>query len=265
MQPLTIILVAGLAGAGKTTWIRQQIEHRARSVAYLSLGSQSAPIDATYLAAEFPHLTVLSDEQLVEFLAGSNHDKDLYIELGFQIDLASLVLPQVSIEQHSNASPKCHRVAVLPSGVDSTDWDHWATQIVPGMGSPMTLQSPHLWRSLLTGQVFDPASLNTFWYELTHGAYGKVQRTKGIFEIIDGRSFYFDFAIGLPDSVYAEMPLPRWLEGRPDRLSGIEILGENLEPTAIVQTLKDCCLEDSAIAYYQQQLQSSSNPTDLPG
>ena len=261
MQPLTIILVAGLAGAGKTTWIRQQIERSSRSVAYLSLGSQSAPIDATWLAAELPHLMVLSDEQWVDFVATSSHDKVLYIELGFQIDLASLVLPQVLIDQHPNAPPKCHRVVVLPSGAESADWDNWANQIVRGVGSPMTLQTPHLWRSLLTGQVFDPASLNTFWYELTHGAYGKVQRTKGIFELIDGRSFYFDFAIGLPDSVYAEMPLPRWLKGRPDRMSGIEILGENLETSTIVQTLKDCCLEDSAIAYYQQQLQPSSSST----
>lgn len=90
MQPLNMTLVAGPPGAGKTTWIRQL--NGIESAAYLNLGAGATPIDATYLAAEVPGLTILSDQQLLEFLKYSIAG-DAYIELGFYLDLASLVLP----------------------------------------------------------------------------------------------------------------------------------------------------------------------------
>ncbi len=37
--------------------------------------------------------------------------------------------------------------------------------------------------------MLDPASLDVLWYELTHGAYGMVQRAKGIFDLADGGLF----------------------------------------------------------------------------
>ena len=45
----------------------------------------------------------------------------------------------------------------------------------------------------------------------------------------------------------------RWLEGRPDRFSGIEVVGWNLERKTIAQTVLDGCLSDGAIAQYQEQ------------
>ncbi|MCY7393467.1 MAG: GTP-binding protein, partial [Leptolyngbyaceae cyanobacterium CAN_BIN12] len=118
---------------------------------------------------------------------------------------------------------------------------------------------PQIWRSLLTGQVLDLASLNTFWYELTHAAYGKLHRAKGIFDLADGRSMHFDFVAGLPkpdrpETDRTELDLPLWIEGRPDRFGGIEVIGEALDQRAIAQTLTDCCLDDAAIAYYQAQI-----------
>jgi G3E family GTPase len=124
------------------------------------------------------------------------------------------------------------------------------------------LSQPHLWRSALPGQVLDSASLNTVWYELTQGAYGTIQRAKGIFDVADGRSLYFDFVAGLAEPTYLELNLPRWLNGRPDRFSGIEVVGEALDQEVIAQTLKDCCLEEQAIAYYQQQIKDSLEPGD---
>ncbi len=47
-----------------------------------------------------------------------------------------------------------------------------------------------------------------FWYELTQGAYGTVQRAKGIFDVTDGRSLYFDFVAGLSKTTYLELNLP---------------------------------------------------------
>jgi G3E family GTPase len=87
-----------------------------------------------------------------------------------------------------------------------------------------------------------------------------VQRAKGIFDLADGRAFHFNFVAGLPQTETTELKLPRWLKGRPDRFSGIEVVGENLDQSAIAQALEDCCLEDRAIAYYQQQIRDSLAP-----
>jgi hypothetical protein len=257
MQSLNITLVSGPPGAGKTTWIRQQINSVAESSVYLNLGSGNTPIDATYLAAEVPGLTVLSGEQLTDFLANplaqlseGTAESAVYLELGFQIELASLILPDKMAD--------CRRVAVLPPGTRQTEWHGWADLVVTGAETGAALSQSHLWRSALSGQVLDPASLNTFWYELTQGAYGHVQRAKGIFDIADGRSLYFDFVAGRSEINYLQLNLPLWLNGRPDRFSGVEVVGEVRNQEAIAQTLKECCLNDQAIAYYQQQIREAS-------
>jgi Cobalamin synthesis protein cobW C-terminal domain len=224
---------------------------------YLNLGAGNTPVDSTYLAAEIPGLTVLPVEQLTDFLAHPLTGSSVYVELGFHIDLTSLILPDPMAD--------CRRVAVLPPGTRHTEWHGWADLVVTGIETGTALSQPHLWRSVLSGQVLDLASLNTFWYELTHGAYGTVQRAKGIFDVADGRplrylqssAVYFDFVAGLAETTYLELNLSRWLNGRPDRFSGIEVVGEALDQEAIAQTLKDCCLEEQAIAYYQQQIKDS--------
>jgi G3E family GTPase len=105
-----------------------------------------------------------------------------------------------------------------------------------------------------TGQVIDENSLEDFWYEITHGAYGEVIRAKGIFDVNDGRSIYCDFVAGVPQTGFLELDLPRYLEGRPQRFSGLEISGKNLDEPALKSTLSDCCLSDYLISQYQQQV-----------
>jgi hypothetical protein len=56
---------------------------------------------------------------------------------------------------------------------------------------------------------------------------------------------------------FKPLNLPRWLDGRPTRKSGFEIVGNNLEQAEIAQTIKDCCVPESAINYYQQQVKES--------
>ncbi|MGC8711863.1 MAG: GTP-binding protein [Leptodesmis sp.] len=254
MQSLNITLVSGPPGVGKTDWIRQQVNSVAKTSVYLNLGSENIPIDTTYLATEVAGLTVLPVEQLTDFLAHPLVGSAVYVELGFQIDLTSLILPDQMAD--------CQRVAVLPPGTRQADWHDWADLVVTGVEPGVALSQPHLWRSVLSGQVLDPASLNTFWYELTNGAYGTVQRAKGIFDVADGRSLYFDFVAGLAETTYLELNLPLWCNGRPDRFSGIEVVSEALEQDAIAQTIKDCCLDDQAIAYYQKQIKDSLEAGD---
>ncbi len=143
---------------------------------------------------------------------------------------------------------------------DQDFWQDGADSIVPD--SPLSSLDygnsiqPQIIRSILTGQVIDGASLETFWYELTHGAYGKVQKAKGIFTLVDGRVLQLDFVAGLPkdapeitpETITTELPLPHCTKGRPDHFSGLEIIGFNLDRAAIAQTLEDSCLDDQALA-----------------
>lgn len=253
MQLPNIILVAGFPGVGKTTWIQQQLSNT-QSATYLNLGSGTVPIDATALATEVPGLVGIADEDLSDFLQLNANHSPIYIEIGFQIDLATLVLP---VE-----SARCQKVVVVPPDADITEWKEWAEKFVVGAETRWQGDRPQIWRSRLTGQVLDLASLNTFWYELTHAAYGKLHRAKGIFDLADGRSMHFDFVAGLPnpdrpETDRTELDLPLWSEGRPDRFSGIEVIGEALDQRAIAQTLTDCCLDDAVIAYYQAQIREA--------
>jgi hypothetical protein len=80
-----------------------------------------------------------------------------------------------------------------------------------------------------------------------------VHRLKGIFELPDGRAFSVDFVQGLEGIAYRELPIPPWLEGRPDRPSGIEVIGGQLEQKTIAQAMLDSCLSAAAIDHYQEQ------------
>ncbi|MGF1676173.1 MAG: GTP-binding protein, partial [Rivularia sp. (in: cyanobacteria)] len=47
---------------------------------------------------------------------------------------------------------------------------------------------------------------------------------------------------------------PRHLEGRPQRFSGIEVVGGNLDEVMLKQTLSDCFLSDLLVKQFQQQV-----------
>jgi len=165
------------------------------------------------------------------------------MELGFYLDLRSPLL----------TSFPCHRVAVVPPETESSPWQNFADETVTG-NSVLSFESeqfPQIWNTSLTGQVFDPPSLETIWMEITSGAYGQVQRAKGLFELPDGALIQMDFVDALPGSEYRELNVPRWLEGRPNRFSGMEVVGWNLEESTIKQILLDSCLSDHALSQYQ--------------
>ncbi|MCC3404316.1 MAG: GTP-binding protein [Microcoleus sp. PH2017_10_PVI_O_A] len=250
MSQPTITAVAGPPGSGKTTWIRQQLAAETAPVLYFSPGSGNVPIDQTCIAAGFPQIKTLTDGEeslLAKHLANG---VSAYIELGFHLQLTTL-------ENLLQSFPS-RRIGVVPPEIKDTEWHKWADVIVEGIAVSGEADKLSIWRSPTKGQVLDPASLDMFWYqEMTQGAYGKVHRAKGIFDIADGRSFYFDFAAAFQETAHEELPLPRWLEGRPQRFSGIEIVGENLDETALGQTLEDCCLSETIMLNYQQQVKQS--------
>ncbi|MEM8610726.1 MAG: GTP-binding protein [Cyanobacteria bacterium P01_H01_bin.105] len=238
-----IIVVAGPPGIGKTTWISQFLS--AAGLGYLYPGAGAEAVDRLRIGYRFPQVSVIEDNIAPALLMDLSELGQIYVELGFHIDLA--MLPGLP----------CRRVAVVPPDLAESEWHTWADEVVTGnnIEIPQAGRLPSLWRAPLTGQVFDPPSLDEFLIELTGGAYGQIIRLKGIFELPDGQAFYVDFVEGMPGLEYTELKLPRWLEGRPSRLSGLEVVGYNLQQNTIKETLLVTCLSDEILAQYQRQYQ----------
>ncbi|MFN6517087.1 MAG: GTP-binding protein [Nostoc sp. CreGUA01] len=243
-----ITVVASPAGCGKTTWICQQMQNTASSknIIYFSPGTGNVPIDQTKLAADFSEVKVFSDGQEVEFFNQLVVAEVVYIELGFYLELSAIqpILDNLSYQA----------IAILPPHLKDSEYHQWADKIITGANVNTNIEQTQLWRATSIGQVIDEDSLQELWYEITHNAYGEIARAKGIFDVADGRSLYADFVAGIPTTDFLELDLPRHLEGRPQRFSGIEILGKSLDESAIKQTLEDCYLSEIAIAQYQQQV-----------
>ncbi len=240
-----LVLVAGTPGSGKTDWIRSQVDS---SPAYfIHLGAEDFPLDALVLAQSCPSLQVLTALPSQELPEGSV----LYVECGYPIDVQSLLFPEALA---------IRRVAVLSPDAPLQDWESWADERFVGLKAPIA--PPQLWRLKLSGQILETASLDIFWQELCLGAYGPVDRAKGIFEVSEGIPLLADYsrgreAQGCETIEMTELNLPRNLEGRPDRFSGIEVLGCELETEAIVETLKLCFLKDDQVVAYQAQVRSA--------
>lgn len=252
-----ITVVAGTLGSGKTTWIFQQLasnNHKFpyNKTLYYSSGTGKLPIDQTHIAAECPGVTVFHDGEEVEFLNQINSAEAIYIEIGFDLELATInkILP--------NNQPY-RAIAVLPPHLKDKNsaFHQWASEIISGAEVHDTIyidNSTQIWRVPLSGEVIDEDSLVEFWYEVTNGAYGNVTRAKGIFDVNDGRSLYTEYVAGLPPTGLFELDLTRNLEGRPKRFSGIEVVGSNLDEVTLKQTLQDCLLSEAAIGQYQEQV-----------
>ncbi|NEO30043.1 MAG: GTP-binding protein [Symploca sp. SIO3C6] len=239
-----IIAVFSPPGAGKTHWISQQIAQTNKPVGYFSPQTDSLPIDAIYLQSEYPQLKLYwtgEEAQLNKTIT--------YLEIPWYLDLAGIE----PLLQTFNS----HRVAIIPEDTDSTQLKTWADEIIPGDGLTKPTTALQIHRGVLTGEILDFDSLATFWLELTQGAYGEVIRAKGIFDLVDGQIYYGDFRSGELELKFKPLNLPRWLNGKPNRKSGFEIVGSNLDKTEIAQTVRDCCVPESAINYYQQQVKET--------
>jgi hypothetical protein len=241
-----IIAVSGPPGAGKTDWIARQIANNEGKARYFSLQMDAVSLDAIYLASEFPNLDIISPDKGIS----TNQQVNLptYIEIPWQLNL--LVL-EPWLQQL-----KCHRVAIVPKDSYNTEWHKWAQEVI--YGNEVKIDSHvEIDRGILTGEILEFNSLEVFWYEVTTGAYGDVIRVKGIFDVEDGQCIYGDFLKGLPEKEFQLLNLPVCSEGRPQRYSGFELIGTNLDRMAIASSLKYCCLNESAIALYQEQIRQN--------
>ena len=101
--------------------------------------------------------------------------------------------------------------------------------------------------------VLDPASLDIFWMELTSGAYGEVDRAEGLFNLVNGQGYGFQFIAAEQKSEYIEIEDEPCLVGRPDRPSVLQISGQNLDLDSIEATIAACALADNILEYHQSQ------------
>ena len=254
------IAVAGPSGSGKTNWISQAIQASNQPCFYLAPGVNEHSIDLMRMGYSFPDLQIVSDTDIPAYINLWRQEglanATVYLEIGFHLVLDH---PMLSVLPW-------HQVAVVPPQLSDSEWHRWADEIITGNDTALITeaQTPNLWLTSLKGQVFDPPSVNEILMELVAGAYGEIHRVKGIFELPDGKGFYIDFVQGMSDMGYVELKIPRWLKGRPDRPSGIEVVGWNLQSAAIAQTLKDSYLTDDLLNYYQQQYQATLEEEGLP-
>ncbi|ACB50844.1 hypothetical protein cce_1494 [Crocosphaera subtropica ATCC 51142] len=250
-----ITVIMGNISSGKTHLIKEKMSKATLPIIYWSPQTDLFPIDAIYLKSEFPHLSILANGEENKLRHLSNHH-DIYIEVPWYLEIKSIdsFLKQLN----------CHRLALISKVEQKQDWQMWTDEIILNeeINGKNDLVLPNsldlqIYRATLTGEVLDFSSLETFWLELIHGAYGEVIRIKGIFTILDGQWIYGEFLSGKYPKDFCPLNFPLNLEGRPQQFSGLEIVGRNLDKQAIADTLGEFCLSDEAIFYYQQQVKQS--------
>lgn len=250
---LTVIWVAGATAAGKTTWIRDQIAMVERPCAYCRFGAAvdaGSLVDRTYLSYVSPDLKVLPTLPTTAELDQLGDRVDyLFVE----IDPAVLTEPAGLSCLPELPAAKIERVLIQAPNMPVTLG--WAQQtIVGGMAVELTVAPTASWQTIdLSGEILDPPSLAMVWTELIQGAYGQIPRAKALFETIEGYPLYFDYVAGCAPVDYEELEIARNLKGRPQRFSGIAVLGE-INQAALKQSLQDASLDDRLIEYYQAQI-----------
>lgn len=243
MDVCQVIVVAGRCGAGKTRWIQEQLaaQNWQQPLFYACPGYGAMGVDLVRMGYLYPRLQVLPTVTLEECWDALPHQGQFFLEVGYHLDLHQLQIPMSSVQ----------RVAIAtPADIELIQWADCVVEApVPLPAIAPTL--PDLWQVELTGQVFDPPSLDELLLELTQGAYGQVQRLKGILELPDGQAFAVDFCVGLEEIEYTNLNIPPWLEGRPQRWSGLELIGHSLDKAAIRKVIEDAVLSDTVLAQYQ--------------
>ena len=131
----------------------------------------------------------------------------------------------------------------------------------PELSAKDTLEFSKLeaWHTSLSGCVWDPNSLSSFWFELVNGAYGDVYRAKGLMNLPDGRAFFCNWMVSQESSQFLPLDATAPPQGRPSRTSELVVQGKALNPEGMQATINDCLLADDVLAMQQQQLQQPTS------
>jgi G3E family GTPase len=248
-----VCLISGPPGCGKTTWVLQRLEEHPGPCAYLRLegdkeagleqGADSG-IDLAWLKDQVPRL----DESTPSNAAELKQDND-----GLTLIEVQQFHPpsQEGIEGLENeVRSKLEALQLQPD-----QFLHFGRD--PELPAKDTLEFSKLeaWHTSLSGFVWDPNSLSSFWFELVNGAYGDVYRAKGLMNLPDGRAFFCNWMVSQESSQFLPLNTTASPLGRPNRTSELVVQGKALNPEGIQATINDCLLADDVLAMQQQQLQ----------
>jgi len=253
-----ILLISGPPGCGKTSWILSQLQAHKGPCGYLRLAgfpAEGCPqaldggIDQAVLADHCPGLRDLADP--AQALAHPGGDL-----------LALIELPQFQPPADADSSgidprllPQLEALQLLPQRHLSFGRD---AELPPQ--DTLQFNALEAWSLDLTRSVWDPPSLNSFWFELVNGAYGEVYRAKALMNLPDGRSFFFNWIVSQEGTQF--LPLERVAppEGRSQRLSRLVVQGKHLDAAGIEATIADGLLRDAVLELQQAPQRPSGAP-----
>ena len=245
-------LISGPPGCGKTNWILSEIKKHGGSCGYIRLSgfseksleqANSSEIDFVFLKDQIPQLIDLSKPS--DHLFSDQDNSVIFIELSQfylpnQSGLAGID-PRI-ISQLDN-------LKLLPD-----QYLHFGRDTELSIKDTLDFTKIESLSLNLQESVWDPPSLNTFWFELVNGAYGDVYRAKALLNIPDGRSMYFNWIVSQPGSQFLQLNDIAPPKGRPQRISQLVIQGRNLEFTRIKSTINLCLINDSVLEMHQASL-----------
>ena len=110
------------------------------------------------------------------------------------------------------------------------------------------------WSLNLAKRVWDPQSLNTFWFELVNGAYGDVYRAKALMNLPDGQSIFFNWIVSQKGSQFLPLKTVSPPNGRPESPSALVIQGKGLDCINIQSTINLSLLNDAVLEMHQMPL-----------
>jgi G3E family GTPase len=253
-----ILLISGPPGCGKTSWILNQLQAHKGPCGYLRLAgfpAEGCPqaldggIDQAVLADHCPGLRDLADSAQALEHPGA----DL---------LALIELPQFQPPADADSCgidarlrPQLEALQLLPQR-----HLHFGRDAELPPQDTLQFNALENWVLDLTRSVWDPPSLNSFWFELVNGAYGEVYRAKALMNLPDGRSFFFNWIVSQEGTQF--LPLARVAppEGRPQRLSRLVVQGKHLDTAGIEATIADALLSDAVLELEQAPQRTARAP-----
>ena len=247
-------IISGPPGCGKTTWILNTLKAHSGSCGYLRLEGLSYPrleqgndanIDWHWLKDQIPHLNDLRSGDS----KASQTDQSRFnlIELPHFHAPDNTDPPEINAAIHSqlirlNLNPQHNKKFGRDPEFNDRD--------------TLSFSSLESWSMQLSGSVWDPNSLSSFWFELVNGAYGDVYRAKALMNLPDGRAFLCNWILTQEGSQFLPLDGVEPPNGRPKRSSALVVQGKAINGADIQSTINDCLLNDEVLEMHQAQRRS---------
>ncbi|MEA5411999.1 ATPase [Synechococcus sp. BA-120 BA3] len=246
-----VVLVSGPPGCGKTSWILSRLQEHRGPRAYRRLDgvdpeghplALDGGLDQAFLHDQIPGL---------HELAGGSQDPAADGEGLLAFIELPLFQPEIPQRLAFGLRPDRH----LHFGRDSE------------LPRQDTLEFGALasWSLDLAQEVWDPASLNSFWFELVNGAYGDVYRAKALVNPPDGRGFLFNWMVSCSGTQFLPLQSVASSYGRPMRLSRLVVQGKDLDTAGLQSTIVDCLLSDAVLELQQAPRRPQGEPLPATG